>query len=164
MKYAADHALQVAAEMERLGQTFYESLSAGCGNAGIAALAARLAKDEKQHVAIFKRMRDALPPVHRGPTLTEEELFAAAGELRNTIMPGAQAVRKVVLAADLSKALDMAIKMEAGVVAYYSGLASGIAGLDAVALTKVTDEEKGHLSMLQKQRGRLFPSTPNART
>lgn len=162
MKYEADRALQVAIEMERLGQTFYESLASGCGDAGIAALATRLAKDEERHIAVFTRMWNALPPVHRGPPLTEQERFAAAGELRNKIMPDASAVREVALSPDLRKALDMAIEMEAAAVDYYTGLASGRAGLlDAAVLTGIANEEKAHLTMLQEQRERLFPQTTN---
>jgi rubrerythrin len=32
MPHPTDRALQIAVEMERLGQTFYESLAEGCGN------------------------------------------------------------------------------------------------------------------------------------
>jgi rubrerythrin len=163
MKYAADRALQVAVEMERFGQTFYESLAVGCGNAEIAALAATLAKSEENHAALFKRMRESLPPVHRGPQLTEKEMFEAAKELRNKIMPDAGSVREVVQATDPRKALDMAIKMEANAVAYYSGLASGIAGLDAAVLTKFVNEEKGHLRTLQERYERLFPQASDGR-
>lgn len=161
MKYEADHALQVAIEMERLGQTFYESLASGCGDAGIAALATRLAKDEERHIDIFKRMREAMPPVYRGPLLTDQERFAAAKELRVKIMPDASAVREVALSPDLSKTLDMAIEMEAAAVAYYTSLASGKAGFDVGVLTGIASEEKAHLTMLQEHRKRLFPQTTN---
>jgi rubrerythrin len=53
MSYSADNALQVAIQMERLGQTFYQSLAAGCGNAEIAAIAAKLAGDEQKHLQTF---------------------------------------------------------------------------------------------------------------
>jgi rubrerythrin len=161
VKYEADHALQVAIEMERLGQTFYESLASGCGDAGIATLATRLAKDEERHIAVFTSMWNALPPVHRGPMLTEQECFAAAKELRVKIMPDAGMVREVALSADLRKALDMAIGMEVAAVAYYTGLVSGRAGLDGAVLTGIANEEKKHLSMLQENRKRLFPQATN---
>lgn len=159
MNYEADHALQVAIDMERLGQTFYESLASGCGDAGIAELAISLAKAEENHIATFKRMWNALPPVHRGPPLTEQERFAAAKELRVKIMPDASAVRDVALSADLRKALDMAIEMEVEAVAYYTGLVSGRAGLDSAVLMSIANEEKAHLNVLQLHRKRLFPQT-----
>lgn len=161
MNYTADRALQIAVEMERFGQTFYESLAVGCGNAEIATLAATLAKSEESHAAFFKRMRESLPPSHRGPQLTEKELFEAARELRNKIIPNASSVREAVLAITPLKALDMAIKMEANAVAYYYGLTLGVDGLDATVLTKFVNEEKGHLRTLQDCREQLFSQTSN---
>jgi rubrerythrin len=55
-----------------------------------------------------------------------KELFAAAHELRNKIMPRARTVHKAILTSDLFKSLDMAIEMETEAVAFYSGLASDI--------------------------------------
>jgi rubrerythrin len=160
MKYAADHALQVAIEMERLGKTFYESLAAGCGHAGIEVLATTLAKDEGKHIEIFTRLRDALPPDQRGPKVPEKELFSAAKELSKKIIPSAGEVHDAVLLSSLHKALDMAIEMESDAVAYYSGLASGTAGLDAAVLTSIADEEKSHLRALVERRQRLFDPVP----
>jgi rubrerythrin len=152
MNYPTDRALQIAVEMERLGQTFYESLAQGCGDAAIAALALGLARDEKLHVAVFAHMLEALPPGLRGPKLTEQELFAAAKELRVNIMPGAATVRNAVLGADIGKALDMAIDMESKAVDYYTGKSFGAEGIDSAALSKIAEEEKKHLSTLQERR------------
>jgi rubrerythrin len=154
MTYLTDRALQIAVEMERLGQTFYESLAQGCGDAAIAALALDLARDEKRHVAVFTRMLEALPPELRGPKLTEQELFAAAKELRVDIMPGAATVRDTVLAADIDKALDMAIDMESKAVAYYTGKSFGAEGIDSAALSRIAEEEKKHLKVLRERRMR----------
>jgi rubrerythrin len=154
MPHPTDHALQIAIEMERLGQTFYESLAQGCGDAAIAALASGLAKAEKQHVAVFTRMLEALPLELRGPKLTEQELFDAAKELRVNIMPGAAAVRDAVLETELTKALDLAIDMEAKAVAYYTGQSFGVKGIDSAALARIAEEEKKHLSVLRERRMR----------
>ncbi len=161
MTYPADRALQIAVEMEWLGQTFYESLAKGCGDAAIAALASDLARAEKQHVAVFSRMLDGLPPALRGPKLTEQELFAAAKELRMDIMPGSAAVRDAVLEADLGKALQMAIDMESKAVGYYTGQSFGAKGIDSAALSRIAEEEKKHLKVLQERRMRLISSPGN---
>ena len=161
MQYEADRTLQVAVELERLGKTFYESLAAGCGNKEIAALAVKLAKDEENHVALFKRMREMLPPLHQGPKLTEEELFAASKELRDKIMPDAATVRAAVTAADPTKALDMAIAMEAHAVSYYTNLALSVKGLDAEILRNFVKEEYEHLNTLRARRQRLFSKAAN---
>jgi rubrerythrin len=152
MSHPADRALQIAVEMERLGQTFYESLAQGCADPAIAALASGLARAEKQHVAVFARMLEGLPQGLRGPKLTEQELFAAAKELRVNIMPGAAAVRDAVLEADLGKALDMAIDMESKAVDYYTGKSFGAEGIDSAALSRIAEEEKKHLRTLRELR------------
>lgn len=154
MTHPADRALQIAVEMERLGQTFYESLAEGCGDAAIAALASSLARAEKQHVEVFTRMLEALPPGLRGPKLTEQELLSAAKELRVDIMPGAATVRDAVLSTDLGKVLDMAIDMESKAVAYYTGKSFGTDGIDSAALSRIASEEKKHLSVLRERRMR----------
>ncbi len=158
MTYPTDRALQIAVEMERLGQTFYESLAKGCANAAIAALASDLARAEKQHVVVFSRMIEGLPPVLRGPKLTEQELYAAAKELRVDIMPGSAVVRDAVLEADLGKVLEMAIDMESKAVGYYTGQSFGAEGVDSAALSRIADEEKKHLKVLRERRMRLFSS------
>lgn len=155
LEHTADYTLQVAIELERRGRTFYESLSLGCGNSEIAALATSLAKDEEQHIAIFRRMRDALPKELRGSRLTEEELSAATEELRDNIMPNARTVRDAVLTSDLYNVLDMAIEMETRAVAFYSRLASGITYLDATVLRGLANEEMEHLKKLREVRKRL---------
>jgi len=154
MKQAADRALQVAMEMERLGVTFYESLAAGCGNTRIAALATELAKSERGHLATFKRMLSGLPAADRGPLLTEKELYEAAVELRTQIMPGTAAVRDAVLASDLGKVMQMAIKMETDGVQYYTDLVSTLTSQeDSAIVTRIVDEEKNHLDALRKHCG-----------
>lgn len=156
MKLTANHTLQIAVEMERLGRTFYESLALGCGHTEIAALAASLAKAEEEHIETFVRMRNALPPDQRGPKLADKELFAATEVLHKKIIPGAKAVHKAVQTSDLLKVLDMAIEMETGAVAFYSTLESDVAGLDAAVMTEIVNEEKAHVRMLQEVR-RLLP-------
>lgn len=154
MTHPTDRALQIAVEMERLGQTFYESLAQGCCDAAIAALASDLAKAEKQHVAIFGRMLEALPPGLRGPKLTEQELFDAVNELRADIMPAPVKVRDAVLESELTKALDLAIDMESKAVAYYTSQSFAAKGIDSAALSRIAEEEKKHLKVLRERRMR----------
>jgi len=160
MNYAPDRIIQVAIELERCGRAFYESLSHGCGNTEIAALAAALADVEEEHIATFRRMREALPASLRGPDLAEDELLRTAETLCQRILPDPDTVQQVVLAGDLSRALDMAIDMEGAAVALYEELALGGSGLDSLALGELADEERGHLKLLQRARTLLTEGTP----
>jgi rubrerythrin len=156
MKNSADYNLQVAIELEDRGRTFYESLSHACGDSKIGAFATAIAKDEEEHIEIFKRMRDALPMELRGPKLSDEELLAATDELRKKIIPNAGTVMDVVMSSDLCKALDMAIEMETLAVAFYTALASSIANLDVDVIQKVAYEEMAHLNKLREKRTLLL--------
>jgi rubrerythrin len=155
LNHNANYTLQVAIELERRGLTFYDSLALGCGNSEVTALATALARAEEEHIVTFKRMWNALPEELSGPRLTDEELLAATEELRIKIMPNARKVLDLFLNSDLCKALDMAIEMEVEAVAFYSGLASAIANLDATVLKGVVSAEMEHLNMLREMRKRI---------
>jgi rubrerythrin len=158
MDIATDHTLQVAEELERLGKTFYESFAAVCDNSRIAALAASLANAEKQHISLFRQMRETLPLHLRGRQLTGEELDAAAQELFGAIIPDAGTVRMAVMASGLRTALDMAIALEIRAAACYATIAAGMAGGEHTgALALLVEEEKEHCAILTEDRQRLFP-------
>jgi rubrerythrin len=154
MQYSADYSLQVAMQMERLGQTLYQSLAAGCGNTQIAAMAARLANDEQRHLQTFERMRNSLSADQCGPRLTEEQLTATAGKFYKLILPDAREVLRVATSGDMVKVLEMAMQMEIDSVAYYSSLTS-VGGIDTAVLKAVIQEEKNHLSTLRQHRQSL---------
>ena len=160
MSLSADHALQIAVQMEQLGYTFYEALAAGCGQAEISRLADSLAKAELTHLQTFKQMLSGLPAEQRGRKLTEEQLVSAVKEWRNAILPTASEVRQVVLRGDIVEVLDMAIAMETNAIAFYLELASSVIGKDATVVTSLAAEERQHLSMLQDQRRRYLSSSP----
>ncbi|MFA5293627.1 MAG: ferritin family protein [Phycisphaerae bacterium] len=154
MSYLADYALQVAMQMEQLGQTFYKSLSAGCGNAKIAALAGLLAREEENHFLTFEKMRNAIPAEERGPKMTEDQITAAAGKFYKLILPSPADVRKVADSGNVANALDMAMQMESDSIAYYSSLLS-VVGRDGAILKAVIKEEEKHLAILHDYRKRI---------
>lgn len=152
MELTADIILQIAIDMEQAGETFYNSLSQGSGHAEISALAASLAKAEREHIVTFKQMRDAILPHQRGQRLTEKELFETSHELRKKVIPDARTVFEAVQSSDLLKTLDMAIEMESQAVAFYISYATS---LDNAVFTGIITEEKEHLKTLLEVR-RLF--------
>ena len=144
----ADYALQVAMQMEQLGHTFYESLSAGHGDWKISLIADKLANDELEHLRIFENMRNALPDDQRGPKMSDDQITAAAGKFHKLILPTASQVRRVALSSDRKEVLQMAIKMEADSIAYYKNLLSAV-GKEAAILKNVIKEEEKHISTLR---------------
>jgi rubrerythrin len=154
MSHSADYAMQIAMQMERLGNTFYNSLAKGCGDAKITAFAAKLAEDEKNHLWKFEKMYHSLPIENCGPKLTEDQIAAPAGKFYKLILPGAGQVRQVALSGDIVKALAMAMQMEADAIAYYSSMTTA-SSEDVTVLKAIINEEKGHLAMLRDWRERL---------
>lgn len=149
MSYSADTALQIAMQMEKLGKIFYQALADSSQNAEIAAIAAKLAADERKHLWTLQRMYYSLPIDQCGAKLTEEQLEAAAGKYYSLILPTADEVRQVAQEGDMAKILAMAIQMEADSIAYYSSMA-GTVGSDAAVLKSIVQEEKKHLERLSE--------------
>lgn len=158
MDYTTDHTLQVAIEMERLGQTFYDALAEGCAQTEIAELSRVLAREEHGHEELFSWMRNQLPANQRKPAMTESDLFQAARELRRIILPTPQSMSQVVLRGDIHEVLDMAIQMESEAVDYYSSLAATAGGRDVAVIDGIVAEEQSHLRTLQEYRLRCTNS------
>jgi len=154
MSYSADNALQIAMQMERLGQTFYHSLAQGSGDAKMTAFAAKLAEDEKGHLWKFEKMYHSLPIEKCGPKMSDDQIIAAAGKYYKLILPDADEVRKIASSGDMVKALAMAMQMEADAIAYYESM-TPVSSEDAAVLKAIVNEEKRHLAMLRDWRERL---------
>jgi rubrerythrin len=160
MAHSADYTLQIAMQMERLGQTFYESMAAGSGSPQITAVATMLAEQEKKHLWTFERMYHSIPLEQCGPKLTEDQISTTAGKYFKLILPTADEVRKVALSGDTASALQMAIQMETDSIAFYSSLTPAVTS-DVAVLKAIIDEEKKHMTILRGYLDRLG-SPPNA--
>jgi len=154
MSYSADVALQIAMQMERLGQTFYESLATNCGNTDIAVLAAKLADDEKKHLWKFEKMYHSIPLERCGPKMTQEQISNTAGKFYKLILPNIDEVRRVAAGGDMLKVLALAIQMESDSIAYYSSM-TPVVRPDAAYLLAIVEEEKKHLAALRELRNHL---------
>ena len=152
MKYEADHALQVAMQMEKLGKSFYETLASCCDNKKVAQLAASLATAEEQHLESFEQMRQNLPAAERGPRMTEEDQYRTAAEIRGQILPTVADIRKMAMGSDAVATIDIAIKMERDAVLYYTKMAATVGGSDLTVMNKIIDAERSHVEVLQKHR------------
>lgn len=158
MNYTTDQALQVAIEMERLGCIFYSALADACAQTDIATLSRDLARAEHTHEATFAQMRGKLAADQRKPQMREHELFLAARQLRNIILPTPEKVRQVVLRGDIRETLEMAIKMETDSIDFYSNAAASADADTAAMLSRIASEERTHLKALEERRkGPLAP-------
>jgi rubrerythrin len=151
-KYEADHALQVAIQMEHLGKTFYQTLASCSESKQIRQVAASLASAEEKHLELFEQMRQKLPATERGPRMTEEEQYRSAAELRGQILPTVADIRKIAMGTNAVATMDIAIKMERDAVLYYTKMAATVTGSDLTILNKIIDMEHSHVELLQKHR------------
>lgn len=154
MPHSADYALQIAMQLERLGQMFYHSLAQSCGDEKLAAFANKLAEDEKKHLWKFEKMYHSIPMESCGQKLTESQIADTAGKFYKLILPGTAEVRQVASSGDTDKALAMAIQMEADAIAYYASM-TPVFPEDTAVLKAVITEEKGHLAKLRSWRENL---------
>jgi rubrerythrin len=154
MPHSADYALQIAMQLERLGQMFYHSLAQSCGDEKLAAFANSLAEEEKKHLWTFEKMYHSLPIESCAPKLTEGQIASTAGKFYKLILPGSAEVRQVALSGDIVKALAMAIQMEADSIDYYSSM-TPVLKEDIIVLKAIIAEEKKHLAKLRNWRQNL---------
>ncbi len=154
MPHSADYALQIAMQLERLGQMFYHSLAQSCGDEKLAAFAEGLAEEEKKHLWTFEKMYHSLPMESCGPKLTQDQIAATAGKFYKLIMPGKAELQQIALSGDIVKALAMAIQMEADTIAYYSSM-TPVFKEDTAVLKAIIAEEKRHLAKLRSWRENL---------
>ncbi|HBG25850.1 MAG: hypothetical protein A2Y10_08295 [Planctomycetes bacterium GWF2_41_51] len=148
MTYSADNVLQIAMQMERLGQILYESLAHRSDNEQITALAAKLVEEEKKHLWTFQRMYYSLSIDRCGPKMTEEQLTTAAGKFYKLILPSIGEVRRIALSEDTSRVLAMAMQMESDSIAFYLTMTASPG--DASVIRNIVEEEKKHLAALRK--------------
>ncbi|MDD5011753.1 MAG: ferritin family protein [Phycisphaerae bacterium] len=154
MPHSADYALQIAMQLERLGQMFYHSLAQSCGDEKLADFANSLAEEEKKHLWTFEKMYHSLPIESCGQKLTQDQIAATAGKFYKLILPGAEEVRQVASSGDTAKTLAMAIQMEADSIAYYSDM-TPVLKEDVIVLKAIIAEEKRHLAKLRTWRDNL---------
>ncbi len=152
MELTANTVLLIAMELEKMGKTLYESLSQGCGNDEIAALASALASAEEEHLAVFENMRNALPLSLRRDVVDSRELFAQVASLHKDLLPSPKDILRIVRDSDFAKTVDMAIEVEARAIAFYADLSGDIQGLDQAVLKEIAEEERAHLRMLREAR------------
>lgn len=156
MTFSADNALQIAMQMERLGQILYESLAARSNNEQIKTFASKLAEEEKKHLWTFQRMYHSIPIDQCGPKMTEDQLIAAAGKFYKLILPTTGEIHKLAKSADIPNVLATAMQMESDSIAFYLTMTASAGG--ASIIREIIEEEKKHLAKLRDYSNQLKPN------
>jgi rubrerythrin len=141
---SGNEVFEMAMGMERTGKDFYEALALGCDNSQVRAFCVATARQEAEHLAAFRKMRDQRAksaPSHPVPPESAEALASLA---KGRIQPDPAAVRKVAIGGNLKDALRMAMQMEQDAVSFYGELAARLPD-SAKAIQLIVEEEKKHL-------------------
>ncbi len=152
LAFTGDEVIQIAVEMEETGEMFYEALAATTGNEQVRSMCRRLARDEIDHRRTFQRLRESFAADWPLRELEPEELDFTQSLINEKILPDPDEARAVASGGSTADAMDMAIRMEADSVRFYSELLAGADGRDAEAIRRIIREEKSHQRMLTDAR------------
>ena len=144
--------VQMAIDMERVGQAFYEALAGGCDNPKISALCVRLARAEAAHGARFKVIFDSLPNTTAGLPISETQRAEAERWIASHVLPSPTEVQKVGLGGSIKDAVAMAVKMESDSIRFYNAMLKLIPSGHA-EIGEIIREEESHLRDLQMSGG-----------
>lgn len=145
-----DEVIQTAVRMEELGRDFYEALGRATGDPRIFQLCHRLAGEEDKHRKIVRRLHGNLAAQGLSVMLTDEQAAAARLRLKQRVIPSSETIRQVACGGNVIDALNMAVKMEAEAVRFYTHLAGNLPPGNAIEA--VIAEERTHLRLLSAVR------------
>ena len=145
-----DGVVQLAIQMEEIGRDFYEALAGATRDPRVLQLCHRLAGEEENHRQAFSRLHSELAERGESVMLTDEHVATARKRLREHIVPNSDAVRQVACGGSVGDAIDLAVKMEAEAVRFYTHLAEGMQAGNCVE--QIVAEERKHLRLLSALR------------
>ena len=148
--FSGAEVLRMAAEMEQIGQTFYESLAGAADDPKVANLCRQLATAEAHHYQEFQRLLAHLVRPGTGPWVTEQQTEAARALVKGRVLPRIADVRKVALGGNLAEAVKLAREMEQDAVRFYELMLTVVPLSDRPAVTQIIQQERTHLRELNE--------------
>lgn len=155
--FAGSEILEVALEIEKNGQAFYEELSKCAKDKGVQEVVRFMAEEEREHYKTFKSILEALgqdftpPENYPGEyqlyvkALADSRVFTKEHEIR-------EECRR--LAKD-SDAIQMAIGLEKDSIIFYNEMSRFLRESDRPVIVKVIDEERSHITKLWNLKTKL---------
>ena len=144
---AAD-ALDMAMEVEKNGEVFYNAVAQKAVNPQVKAVFQALAVQEQNHYAVFWEMAGGL--AHGQPLAAFDEYKAYLhATMRNALFAGPD---KALAAADQAQneqaALQMAIDFEKDTLLFFDDLGEMVGKADQPTVARIIQEEKAHIRRL----------------
>jgi rubrerythrin len=148
--FAAAEALEMAMEIEKNGEVFYNEMSAKSDDLEVKALFADLATQERRHYRVFENMLEAVKPAPELPAVEYDEyrVYMVAA-LDNALFAGPEkALTLAKEAKDKETALRAALGFEKDTLLFFYDVREMVAEKDRAAVSGVIREEKMHLRRL----------------
>ena len=158
--YNAGEIFEMALEIERNGAGFYSRAARQADNADVKKLLEDLAEMEKDHEALFARLRDALPK-EAAPQVPYDPDDAVAGYLQAAADTHVFRVSKdspeaLSSLGDARDVLRQAIRFEKDTVAFFLGAVEMVPeDLGRAEVEALLREEMAHITLLARHLGEL---------
>lgn len=150
--FTPTEALEMALEIEKNGEIFYNAVAAQSDVPEVKALFEDLAIQEQGHYRLFQKMLGEVGPAPAAPILDYDEYAAyLQAALDNALFSGPdKALATVDEAQDRETALRVAIGFEKDTLLFFYDVRELVSEKDRDAITGVIREEKSHVRRLAK--------------
>jgi rubrerythrin len=151
--HSADAVLQIAIQMEEVGQDFYEALASVSTDADQVRICRSLALAESHHRHLFRQLRSELSAQGRTVLVADADLAEARRVLKEVVVPDRDRMLQALSAGGSAELVDCAAQMERNSITYYQSLAEHLS--DKRVVLTILEEELRHLRTLERLGSRL---------
>ncbi|MFQ6099803.1 MAG: ferritin family protein [Anaerolineae bacterium] len=150
--FTAAEAIEMAMEIEKNGEVFYNGVAAKSADSEVRALFEDLATQEQGHYRVFQKMLKGVKPAPELPAAEYEEYKAyVQTALDSALFAGPdKALALAEQAQDRETALRVALGFEKDTLLFFYDLREMVSEVDREAISGIIREEKTHLRRLAK--------------
>jgi rubrerythrin len=152
--FSAAEALEMAMQIERNGEVFYNAVAAKLADPGVKKLFQELATQEQRHYGVFQKMAGTVGGAASPSALDaerDEYLLYLQATLDNALFAGPdKALALAEQARDRQAALRVAIGFEKDTLLFFYDLRDMVSEAEQKAVVGIIQEEKLHLQRLAK--------------
>ena len=148
--FTATEGLEIAMEIEKNGEVFYNNIAASSADPELKDLFERLAIQEQGHHKVFQKMLGSVKPAIGKPAVEYDqyEIYLKVA-LENALFAGPdKALSLAKEAKDRETALRTAMGFEKDTLLFFYDLRDLVSEADQEALTQIIIEEKKHIRLL----------------
>ena len=159
-RFNAKEIFAMGVEIEANGKTFYETAAKKSAETSVREFFRELAAWESQHIAVFQKMMDELPPSAGTADVFdpdgEAEMYLRATADSHVFIRNKDIAGLVAGCRTAVEILDVAITFEKDSIVFYTTMKKVVAeNLGQGTIDRLIDEELKHISLLTQRRQKL---------